>query len=267
MANIKYKEFLDTFHKLRAISNKVYPDKYKYTCLQEGIKETTAMDMYAYFKMLMKGEMPYVDNKPLSDEQIAKIIDIGTRSQMSSFARYHLYIKDNEYNYQGKMVVWAPKDDEKDIQYSEFSLRNVEDYVTIGDLIKSGVNLYGILDQMDTIHNTSCCMSLTEKERGSRSFKVYEGDVILAYLKNPRWWGDDARHCGLYLCQGKAYHKLLYTPGKGYIRKSQPDIDEEFELNIGDDRFTSYVLTLGQKWQRIGNINISTDFLTEDKNV
>lgn len=59
------------------------------------------------------------------------------------------------------------------------------------------------------------------------------------------------------------YYRLIYTPGKGYIRHGEPDTDEAFELDIEENAFSSYVMTLSQKWYKLGNIHAGIGFLIE----
>lgn len=269
---MQIQDFLDSMHRLQELSNRVYPDKYKLVCMQEGIKETTAMDMYAYFQSIVKGNLPYRNNRPLSDEEITRIIDLALKADgmYSENGRkiktVILSSRPYEERLKNILVVWKPKGN-GERQYSELDLTCQDTYVSIGRMIDNGNVVEAIIRQADRIDSTSGCMSLEPKERGSRSFNVYDGDVILAYLDRPDFWGSDARNCGLYVCVKGCYKKLLYTPGKGYVRKGEPDYDEDFTLDVGDDSFNSHVLTMTQKWKRIGNIHIDLGFLAEKQDL
>ena len=86
---------------------------------------------------------------------------------------------------------------------------------------------------------------------------------MLCYVRNPKWWSSDCKNSGLYLCKDGVYYRLIYTPGKGYIRHGEPDTDEVFELDIEENAFSSYVMTLSQKWYKLGNIHAGIGFLIE----
>ena len=263
-----YKEFLESMHRLRELSDRVYPDSFRLVCLQDGIKETVAMDMYAYFKIIVRGRIPYRDGKPLGDEQVAKILDLAERADglyAECGSRIRTVILGRrrwEDSLDSVLVVWRPKDD-GERQYSEFDLTDQETYVTVGKMIENGCTVEAVIRQSDRIDSTNRCMSLDEGQRGARPFKVYDGDVILAYVDRPAFWSSDARNCGLYLCSGGAYRRLLYTPGKGYVRKGKPDEDEDFKLDVAEGAFNSHVLTMSQKWERIGNVHVDVGFLVE----
>ena len=57
--------------------------------------------------------------------------------------------------------------------------------------------------------------------------------------------------------------RLLYTPNKGYVRHGEPDVDEDFTLDIGEESFSSYVMTLTQSWYKLGNVHAGIGFLKE----
>lgn len=57
--------------------------------------------------------------------------------------------------------------------------------------------------------------------------------------------------------------RLLYTPNKGYVRHGEPDVDEDFTLDIEEESFSSYVMTLDQSWYKLGNVYAGIGFLKE----
>lgn len=71
---------------------------------------------------------------------------------------------------------------------------------------------------------------------------------MLCYVSKPEWWSSDCKNSGLYLCKDGVYYRLIYTPGKGYIRHGEPDTDEDFEKskNIGD--IISIIVKKIRKW-------------------
>ena len=89
------------------------------------------------------------------------------------------------------------------------------------------------------------------------------GDVMLCYVNKPEFWSLDRRNCRLYICESGSYHRLLYTPNKGYVRHGEPDVDEDFTLDIGEESFSSYVMTLNQSWYKLGNVHADIGFLKE----
>lgn len=43
-------------------------------------------------------------------------------------------------------------------------------------------------------------------------------------------------------------------------------MDEDFELNIGENAFTDYIMTFGQSFYKLGNIHAGIGFLVEKHN-
>lgn len=264
-------EFLKSMHSLRELSNRVYPDRYQWVCMQEGIKPSVAQDMYSWFQMIVAGHIPYHHYKPLSNEQIAKILYFAKKADTLHAEHGKsigtVILNKSRYGdvYTKVLVVWSPKDSE-DVCMDEFSLTSVETFITIGKMAENGCTIHAILRQVDRIDSsyTNQCMSLDPKERGKKSVSIYDGDVFLTYLEKPDYWSSNARECGLYLCTNGVYYKLVYTPSKGYIRHGEPDRDEDFKIDVNDkDAFNSHILTMSKRWKKIGNIHIDTGFLIE----
>lgn len=127
-------------------------------------------------------------------------------------------------------------------------------------MIKNGYVLMTTARQVDYVDS----MEYVGENEGKKShIPIYDGDVMLCYINKPEFWSSDYENSGLYLCQNAGYHRLIYTPGKGYVRHGEPDTDEDFELEIEDKAFSSYVMTISQKWYKLGNIHASIGFLIE----
>ena len=127
-------------------------------------------------------------------------------------------------------------------------------------MIKNGYELLTIARQVDSVD----AKDYVGKNDGKKStISIYDGDVMLCYVGKPEWWSSDCKKSGLYLCKNGVYYRLVYTPGKGYVRHDKPDTDEEFELDIEENAFSSYVMTLSQNWYKLGNIHAGIGFLIE----
>lgn len=261
--------YLRTMQSLRDLADSVYPDKFRLICTQQGIKEYRAMEMYAFFQSIVKGHTPYKDGRPLTDEQMEEIVSLAREADgmYREFGRKIPTVKLKEGRYGDSLnhvlVVWAPKDGGED-QQTELDLSCQDAYVTIGRIADGGNAIKAILRQADRITSTNACVSLGSDRRGKDSLNVYEGDVFLAYLDRPGFWSSDAKDCGLYLCANGSYRKLLYTEGKGYVRGGIPDCDGDFKVDIQEGAFNSHILTMSQKWKKIGNVHVDVGFLIEN---
>ena len=91
---------------------------------------------------------------------------------------------------------------------------------------------------------------------------IYDGDIIFCTDKDMHFsWGDES---GAYLCIDGCYKRLMYTPGRGYLRRGKPD----FEQNKDDEdcRYNNYVFnSYERKFQIVGNIFVDNTALNERK--
>jgi hypothetical protein len=118
-------------------------------------------------------------------------------------------------------------DTEQVILYADFLKRNIEKIITAVEFIE-------------------------EIYRDSKSLYVYDGDVFSVKDK----WSKD-KDGKLYACTQDGYKKLLYTKGKGYLRKGKPDYD--------DPSYNHHVITGNNKFYYIGNIYADPSFLIEQE--
>lgn len=51
--------------------------------------------------------------------------------------------------------------------------------------------------------------------------------------------------------------------GYAQVQRSEPDVDEDFELDIEQNTFSKYTMTLSQSWVKLGNVYVGIDFLVE----
>lgn len=111
----------------------------------------------------------------------------------------------------------------------EFDLREQRTYVDIADFIGNGYTIVSVIRQSDNVNSEKF---IGEKGERSHSIPIYDGDVMLCYVNKPEFWSSDWRNSGLYICESGSYHRLLYTPNKGYVRHGEPDVDEDFTLGM-----------------------------------
>jgi hypothetical protein len=90
---------------------------------------------------------------------------------------------------------------------------------------------------------------------------IYDGDIIFC-TDSDKWGLSD--NSGVYLCTDDCYKRLMYTPGRGYIRRGEPDF-EQYE-NGKDCIHNSYAFnSYDRKFKVVGNIYVDNSVLTERK--
>lgn len=98
---------------------------------------------------------------------------------------------------------------------------------------------------------------------GKNNFFTEAGVGLIGFMASFNGRFFDGGYSGLYICESGSYHRLLYTPNKGYVRHGEPDVDEDFTLDIEEESFSSYVMTLDQSWYKLGNVYAGIGFLKE----
>lgn len=257
---MKTEEYVSTIKNMQAFSNlvdRVYPDQYKFVCMQHDISEREAMDMYSYLSKVASGQYWFINDK--SDDYFYTMISMA--QEASKLQMLNSLVKDTsasgEYG-KSKILAIFKKGDEC-IQ-KEFDLQWQATFIKIAEMIKNGYMLMTIARQVDNVD----AKDYVGKNEGEKShIPIYDGDVMLCYVKKPEFGGSDCKDSGLYLCKNGFYYRLIYTPGKGYVRRDKPDTDEDFEIEIEKNAFSRYVMTLNQKWYKIGNIHADIGFLIE----
>lgn len=257
---MKTEEYVSTIKNMQAFSNlvdRVYPDQYKFVCMQHDISEREAMDMYSYLRKVASGQYWFINDK--SDDYFYTMISMAQEARkLHALNSIIKTVPANDGDRKQNILVIFLKNGEWFQQ--EFDLQWQATFIEIAEMIKNGYELMTIARQVDYVD----AKDYVGKNDGKKSnIPIYDGDVMLCYVSKPEWWSSDYENSGLYLCQNGGYHRLIYTPGKGYVRHGEPDTDEDFELEIEDKAFSSYVMTISQKWYKLGNIHASIGFLIE----
>lgn len=103
-----------------------------------------------------------------------------------------------------------------------------------------------------------------ERGNGSKKEKVdiYDGDIIFCSDKEKYFsWEDNS---GAYLCTDGCYKRLMYTPGRGYLRRGEPDFEQDKDGR--DCRYNSHVFnSYDRHFQVVGNIYTDCRVLKEGK--
>lgn len=257
---MKTEEYVNLIRNMQEFSNLVecvYPDQYKFVCQQHDIPEREAMDMYGYLRKVASGQYWCIREK--SDGYIYTMVGMAQEAQklqmLNSLIKNTSAIgEDRKSN-----ILAIFKKGDKYVQ-QEFDLQWQATFIEIAEMIKNGYELQTIARQVDSVEAND----YVGKNDGKKStISIYDGDVMLCYVGKPEWWRSDCKKSGLYLCKNGVYYRLVYTPGKGYVRHDKPDTDEEFELDIEENAFSSYIMTLSQNWYKLGNIHAGIGFLIE----
>lgn len=116
------------------------------------------------------------------------------------------------------------------------NFNNPTDIVFYAEILKQGYEISCILDFIEKIHGRE------EPSGESHDIPVYDGDIFITRDESY----SSSREDNIYVCDKGVYKRLLYTKGKGYLRRGEPDYD--------DGRYNSHVLTCCKSLKKVGNI-------------
>ena len=256
---MKTEEYVSAIKNMQAFSDlvgSIYPDEYKFVCQQHDIPECEAMGMYGYLRKIDCGQYWFVNDK--SDGYFYTMVSMAQEAH-----KLHVlnsFIKNVPTNNGEKPNILAIFIKNGEYFQQEFDLQWQTTFIEIAEMIKNGYELLTIARQVDDIDAKDY---VGENDGKKSNIHIYDGDVMLCYVRKPEWCSSNCKKSGLYLCKDGVYYRLIYTPGKGYIRHGEPDTDEAFELDIEENAFSSYVMTISQKWYKLGNIHAGIGFLIE----
>lgn len=255
----EYVAAMKTMYDLEQLANGVRPDKYKYICQKYGIDENEAMSMYSILQKMKKEYymVNYKDSATL--ERVLAIAEEAYAIYKHDRVDFYVEIHSPETRYKYILVSCFRTPGEKLIQ-QEFNITDPKTFPAITDMMNSGFEIVGMSRQADEIESTK----YDGADDNRRIYiPIYDGDVLLCYSEDHDSFFSNHKDCGLYLCQYGSYYRLFYTPGKGYVRHDEPDKDEDFELNISEESFSQYVLTISKRFRKLGNIYSGIGFLIE----
>lgn len=189
----------------------------------------------------------------VSDEKIEQAMSITREVYESVCKGAHVYWRE-ESPKTPRWRVYYRKGERGKIKQMDINLREKEYVIKYALLLQQeGIEILHRLDYYETV----------EVSYGTDRTKVdiYDGDIIFS-TESDRWSLSD--HSGAYVCTNGCYKRLMYTPGRGYIRRGEPDFEQD--KNGDDRRYNSYAFNMfGCKFQVVGNIYVDNCVLSEKK--
>ena len=139
----------------------------------------------------------------------------------------------------------------------DVDLREKEDVLKYASLLQQ--EEVGILHRLDFYEKvTVSCASSGLKDK---KISIYDGDIIFCSDED-RW--SVSENSGAYLCIDGAYKRLMYTPGRGYICRGEPDYEQNKDGS--DCRYNNYAFNAyDRRFWVVGNIYTDNSVLIEKK--
>lgn len=198
-------------------------------------------------------ELNWYNLEGVSEDTITKVTDLAREIYESVCCGAHVHYRDEQPKTNRWRVYYNREEDESDIQQTEVDLLNKEDVLKYAALLQQkDVTILYRLDYFETVEKYG---------QGREETDIYDGDIIFCTDKEKNMWSDD--NSGAYLCIDGCYKRMLYTPGRGYLRRGEPDFEQE---NDKDVRYRSYVFnSYDRKFKVVGNIHVDNSILNEKK--
>lgn len=168
----------------------------------------------------------------------------------------HIHWRDNAPE-TTKWRIYYRHGEKGEVQQMSLNLREKEDILKYALLLQQEET--EILHRVDFFERVQVSCGTSGSKR--IELDIYDGDIIFCTEKDRFSWGDGS---GAYLCIDGCYKRLMYTPGRGYLRRGEPDFEQNKD---GDDcRYSNYVFnSYDRKFQIVGNIFVDNTALNERK--
>lgn len=250
MNNIK--ETINQVEELRTWSN--YVNKERFISYAEAKSSMTSRESEALWNV-----WNYITTlntyklQDVLDEKIELVMSVAREVYESVCKGAHVYWRE-EYPKTPRWRVYYRKGERGKVQQMDINLLEKEYVIKYALLLQQEcVEILHRLDYYETV-DTSYGTDRTKVD-------IYDGDIIFC-TESDRWSFSD--NSGAYVCTNGCYKRLMYTPGRGYIRRGELDFEQNKD---GDDcRYCNYVFnSYNCKFQVVGNIYVDNSVLSEKK--
>lgn len=250
MKNIK--ETINQVEELRTWNN--YVNKERFVSYAEVKYPLTNRDAEALWRV-----WDYIVNlnwyklQEVSDEKMEMVVSVAREVYESVCKGAHVHWRE-EFPKTPRWRVYYRKGERVKIQQVDIDLLQKECVIKYALLLQQeGVEILHRLDYYETVETSYG----TERKK----VDIYDGDIIFC-TESDRWSLSD--NSGAYVCMNGCYKRLMYTPGRGYIRRGELDFEQDDKGS--DCRYRNYVFnSYDRKFQVVGNIYVDNRVLSEKK--
>lgn len=250
MKNIK--ETINQLQELRTWSN--YVNKERFISYAEAKYPLTNREAESLWRVwIYITDMNWYKLQEVSDEKMELVMFVAREVYDSVCNGAHVHWTEESPN-TPRWRVYYRKGKHGKIKQMDIDLLGKEDVIKYALLLQQeGVEIFHRLDYYETVE-TSYGTDRTKVD-------IYDGDIIFC-TESDRWSLSD--NSGAYVCTDGCYKRLMYTPGRGYIRCGELDFEQDDKGN--DCRYRNYVFnSYDRKFQVVGNIYVDNRVLSEKK--
>ena len=250
MKNIK--ETIDQLQELRNWSCYVNKERFiSYTKAKYPLADCNAEQLWMIWDNIII--LNWHKLQDVSEENLQKVISIAREVYESVYGGAHIYWRDS-----------VPKTPRWKVYYRNGERGKIHQ-MNVNLLEKEHVIKYALLLQQDGVeilhrldfHETVETLYGTVRTK----VDIYDGDIIFCTDSGRCFFSDSS---GVYVCTNGCYKRLMYTKGRGYIRRGELDFEQDNDGN--DCRYRDHVFnTYDRRFQVVGNIYVDNSVLSEKK--
>ena len=251
MQNDSIKQLLETAREIREWNGYVTKERFLgYAQARYGYDKDCAemfFDVYSRITRLEHWRLQKVE-----DPVLYRAIDIARGAYEAVCKGGHISVIANEPR-TPKWRIYYRTEEGGQILQMDLNLREKEDVIKYSLLLQQeGVEIVNRVDYYESVE-------VRYKDKNEVKIAIYDGDIIFCSDTGRFSFADNS---GCYVCMDGCFKRLVYTPGRGYIRRGELDIEQDKDDK--DCRYNDYVFnSYDREFKVVGNIFIDRSILKE----
>lgn len=251
MQNESIKHLLETAEELRLWNGYVTKERFfGYAQAKYGYDRNCAEKFYDVWERI--AQLNFWRLKKVEDPVFYRAIDIARGAYEVVCKGGHISVIANEPR-TPKWRIYYQTEEEGQILQMDLNLREKDDVIKYSLLLQQdGVEIVNRVDYYESV-------DVRYKDKNGVKVAIYDGDIIFCTQASSFSFCDNS---GCYVCIDGCYKRLMYTPGRGYIRRGELDIEQDKDDK--DCRYNDYVFnSFDREFKVVGNIFIDRSILKE----
>ena len=251
MQNESIKQLLETAREIREWNGYVTKERFLgYAQARYGYDKDCAemfFDVYSRITRLEHWRLQKVE-----DPVLYRAIDIARGAYEAVCKGGHISVIANKPR-TPKYRIYYRTEEGGQILQMDLNLCEKEDVIKYSLLLQQeGVEIVNRVDYYESVE-------VRYKDKNEVKIAIYDGDIIFCSDTGRFSFADNS---GCYVCMDGCYKRLVYTPGRGYIRRGELDIEQDKDDE--DSRYNDYVFnSYDREFKVVGNIFIDRSILKE----
>lgn len=251
MQNESIKHLLETSREIREWNGYVTKERFLgYAQAKYGYDKDCAEKFYHVWNHII--QLNFWRLEKVDDPVLYRAIDIARGAYEAVCKGGHISVIANEPR-TPKWRIYYRTEEGGQILQMDLNLREKEDVIKYSLLLQQeGVEIVNRVDYYESL-------DVLYRDKNGVKVAIYDGDIIFCSDTGRFSFADNS---GCYVCMDGCYKRIVYTPGRGYIRRGELDIEQD--KNDKDCRYNDYVFnSYDREFKVVGNIFIDRSILKE----